>query len=550
MLYTVPLRRSLVVESKLPYPEGTACANILKVASSEVDENGVILNAKKKKNTSTNASNILFGSLIAALTTIGQDALAIFSTLTSYVTAFRGYLFSISAQFSPSLIAAGYLVGRRGTINFLLGYIIALSVIGYISVTDPVIIQEIDANNLYFSLIMKIWSEKLRYVGVGFMAAASLWTIIKLFKPLVNGIKSSYEALRQYKEGKIIKRTSRDIPVTYILFLSIFLLLPVFLLFNHFMVQTGIESLPLLILLVLLAYVIGFIISTASGYMAGLVGSSYTPISGIIIVATLTLTAAVIAFAKCYDLDIGRKGSKGFIALILLSLSFILSVGLLANDNLQDLKTGQLVNATPYKQQATLIIGAIVGSAIIGIVIQVLYNAYGFVGAMPIEGMDPSLALAAPQANLINSIIKGMFTGNLDWPMINIGFVLAVLAMISDYLLKGKGPLQPLAIAIAIYLPPPYTVSIMLGTLIEYLVNRKAKKSNNKDAHNRGTLFVSGIIVGESLIGVIFAAYLTYNAGDNGLALKMGSNVKETLGILAFLSILFFTWKRALHKAK
>ena len=549
VLYTVPLRRSLVIESKLPYPEGVACANILQLASCEVDEEGYEIIEKKNTKSSNTGKNILYGFFIAVFASIGQDVIKIFSNMMTCVTSIRGGLFSMSAKFSPSLIAAGYLIGSQGAINFIIGYCISAIMIMRLSLIDITTINLIDANNIHFSLIMKLWSEKVRYIGIGFMGVASFWSIIKLLKPLIDGIKSSYQALSHYKEGNKIKRIEKDIPMNYIIFFSLFLLLPILMLFNHFLKEVGINSISLMVLLVILAYVLSFVVSTICGYMAGLVGSSYTPISGIIIIATLIMTTAVITFAKYTNMDIDRETTKSFTALILLSLSFIISVGALANDNLQDLKTGQLVKATPYKQQITLIIGAIIGSMVIGFVIDVLYNAYGFVGAMPREGMDESFALSAPQANLIISVIRGIFSDTLNWEMINTGIFFGIVGIIFSILFGERlEKVHPLAIGMAVYLPPHYVLSIIIGGILAYFVERKAKKDGNKFAKNIGKLFVSGLIIGEALVGVIFAIYIIYSDGNNSIAMNIDPTIQSGSGILIFLFIIFMTWKRAFAK--
>ena len=557
VLYTVPLRSSLIVESNLRYPEGVACAYVLKLGCNEVDEEGREIERNDEKTEHGNVVDIAIGFITAFIVSLGQSAFKILSTSWSYVTTAKGAVLTVCSTFSPALLAAGYLVGPLSAVSFFIGYVLSIALIGWISISDPNIAAKVGSMSDLNGLVGQIWSTKLRYIGVGFMFIAAVWTIITLIPPLTRGIKASFSALSHYKQGNshLIKRTDRNIPINYVVIGALILLVPVLIIFYNFIDQMnlGQDSILLLLGTVISTYIISFIICAAAGYMAGLVGTSYTPISGMIIITTVIIAFLVMGIASFYGIKLDQNIGKSLMALVILATSFVLAVGVIANDNMQDLKTGQLVKATPSKQQIALIIGAVFGALVLAYITQLLYQAYGFVGApMPRAGMDPELALIAPQANLVANIITGIFTGKLEWFMINIGIVLGVISIIIAIILKRlyKFEIYPIAISVAIYLPPQYIFPIVLGGFLSFITQYigKQRKLNKAMIEQRGALVVSGFIMGESIFGILMAILLTYWGASNAFVIGITPGLKEILGISAFILMLFIIYNRVLRK--
>lgn len=286
----------------------------------------------------------------------------------------------------------------------------------------------------------------------------------------------------------------------------------------------------------LVSVLIGFFVAAACGYMAGLVGSSSSPISGIGLIGIIVSSLAIF------------------------TTSVIVATAAISNDNLQDLKTGYLVGATPWKQQVALLIGCVFGALAIVPVLNLLYQAYGFVGAMPREGMDLSSALAAPQANLMSTIAQGIFNHNIEWSYIAFGVVVGIFIIIIDKILRKNGNLSlpPLAVGIGIYLPPSVNIPLVIGGILKYFVMRYLANKYQNNSHKnekiatheqKGTLFASGLIVGESIFGVIIAAITVFSVsmGGSESPLKLSFlNIhnNELLGLIFFIGVILYFIKR------
>jgi putative OPT family oligopeptide transporter len=293
--------------------------------------------------------------------------------------------------------------------------------------------------------------------------------------------------------------------------------------------------------------------------MAGLIGTSASPISGIGILGIIISSLVVLGIGSAVSLFDTAAGSKFAIALAIFMTSVIVSIAAISNDNLQDLKTGQLVGATPWKQQVALLLGCIVGAFAIAPVLNLLYEAYGFVGAMPRPGMDEAQVLSAPQATLMTTIAKGIFSHNLDWNYILFGVGVGLVIIVIDIVLKknssAKYCLPPLAVGMGIYLPPTLEIPLVFGAVISYLVcrylrNRAEERSpghveDDVETCNRhGVLFASGLIVGESLMGVIIAIIIVFSvtSGGSDAPLKLvGKDFGATadwLGLVVFAAVI------------
>ena len=322
----------------------------------------------------------------------------------------------------------------------------------------------------------------------------------------------------------------------------------------------------LVILCTLLVCIIGFLVAAACGYMAGLVGSSSSPISGIGIISILVISLVLLVVGESSGLFADAANRRFMLALTLFCGSAIVSVASISNDNLQDLKTGYLVHATPWRQQVALIIGCVVGALVIAPVLEMLYRAYGFSGAMPRPGMDPSQALAAPQATLMTTIAEGIFSHNLQWDYIFTGVAIGVALIVVDLVLKRSSDrlsLPVLAVGMGLYLPPSVNTPIVIGTILAALLRHQISRRQVADSESRfrhaertGTLVAAGLIVGESLVGVVLAFVIAFSVTSGGsdapLALELANweGPATWLGLGAFVLGITLMSKRVLDAAR
>ncbi|OHZ03196.1 oligopeptide transporter, OPT family [Salinicola sp. MIT1003] len=574
VLYTIPLRRVMVVQSDLPYPEGIAAAEILEVGSRDSRHRKVERSAEDgdhhdvADDEGPGAREILLGGIVAAVFSIASGGLRILADSVSVWFSAGRAAFQLSTGFSLALVGAGYLVGIVGGVAILIGTLIAwgVAVPWLTSVTPP------EAGQSLADAGMALWSDKVRFIGAGTIGIAAVWTLATLFKPMVIGIRTSFGAMRgDHGAFSEQPRTERDLPAAIIMSLTgvlLLLLTAVFAIFLHDAAPelAGGAFWTLTLGSVLFAGMFGFLIAAACGYMAGLVGSSSSPISGIGIVAVILVSLLLLGFTAVSDAfdaldpEVARMLPT---ALALFVTSVILAVAAISNDNLQDLKTGYLVGATPWRQQAALIIGCLVGAAVIPPVLSLLYNAYGFVGAMPREGMDPSQALAAPQASLMTAIVRGVFSHDLEWTMILIGLAIGVVLIAVDEFLRKRGGiarLPVLAVGIGIYLPPSVNMPLVIGAVLAWAIDRRLRAralARGEDIEHastrprqRGVLLASGMIVGESLVGVLMAGIIGLSGAPAPLAL-VGDGFADTarwLGLIVFVAVCFGFYRRVLAK--
>ncbi|EJL4568834.1 oligopeptide transporter, OPT family [Campylobacter upsaliensis] len=543
VLFTIPLRRVMVVESKLAYPEGRAAAEILKVANK----------AQSDKKGKEGVKEIAFGSLIAAVMSLFSSGFKIIASESSLAFIWNKMAFGFSMGYSLALLGAGYLVGLTGAVALFVGMFLAWGVF-----TPYLSSFEFTSTSEAVSLAGSVWKDKVRLIGTGAIAIAALWTLFELLKPVLEGMKDLI------KHAKLSPELSQqDLSMKSIMLLFFITLLGLFATFYSFVSEANLSSFYTLLFSVggtILAVLIGFFVAAACGYMAGLVGSSSSPISGIGLIAIITSSLVILLVGA--DIFKGEALSKFAIALAIFITSVILATAAISNDNLQDLKTGHLVGATPWKQQVSLLIGCIFGSLAITPVLNLLYQAYGFVGAMPREGMDASTALAAPQANLMNTIAQGIFHQNIEWKYIAFGICVGIFVIIIDKLLKRSGKmLPPLAVGIGIYLPPSVNIPLVIGGVLKYLVMKKLAKKYANNSHKdeklakseqRGTLFTSGLIVGESICGVIIAGITAFSLSRGGsespLELGLSIHNNELFALIFFIAVVLFFIKRILRK--
>ncbi|SPJ32667.1 OPT family oligopeptide transporter [Kushneria phyllosphaerae] len=545
VLYTIPLRRVMVVQSSLPYPEGVAAAEILKVGKRTTGGDGT-------QRQSTGAGDIALGGVVAALFTLLASGFRVLADGISLWFSAGRAAFQLSTGFSLALVGAGYLVGIVGGMALLIGLLIAWGVaVPWLTLTHAQ-----GPGQSLSELGMSLWSSDVRFMGAGTIAIAALWTLGTLSKSLVQGMRHALAGSAR-ADNSVIERTDRDLPGAWILGLAGVLLIALVAVFAVF-IQSNAPELSslafwsLVIGCVLFAFVFGFLIAAACGYMAGLVGSSSSPISGIGIIAVILVSLLILALSGISTDIAGAAGGQLAVGLALFTTSVILAIAAISNDNLQDLKTGYLVGATPWRQQLVLIIGCVVGALIIPPVLTLLYNAYGFTGALPREGMDPAQALAAPQATLMSQIASGIFNHDLNTHMLLIGVALGAVLIGIDELLRrrdGVARLPVLAVGLGIYLPPSVNMPLVIGALLSWCVARRLARtddSRREHSQQRGVLLASGLIVGESLMGVLMAGVIGFTGSNAPLAL-VGSDFAPTahwLGLGVFVAVCLAFYQR------
>ncbi|KXV38790.1 peptide transporter [Gluconobacter japonicus] len=513
VIFTIPLRRALVRNSDLPYPEGTACAEILRASSPEGDAESL--------------RSLTKGTAVSAVVAFATSGLRILSDGVSAATSWGASAFRLDISFSLALLGTGYLVGIAGGIAMLLGVFLAwgimIPVLGHLNpVADPL------------AATTALWLHKVRFMGAGAIAVAAIWTLLALSGPVAQGLKEALSAKHRASQDE----TDLDLAPRTLIGLSIILALILSGLFTQFLwpvMPHGASMATLVILGIVACFGLGFLVASACGYMAGIIGSSSSPISGVGIIAIIAISVALWGLESGGVLSPEQRPMV--IAFGLFVLSAITASAAVSNDNLQDLKTGQLVGAAPWKQEVALLIGCAVGAIVIPWVLQTLYQAYGFVGAMPREGMDPTRALAAPQPALMAAIAKGILTHDLDWLMLEIGAAIGIVLVVADMLLKRRNlSLPPLAVGMGIYLPADVSVTIAIGAGLGWLLRRFPK--------DQGTMIASGFIVGESLVGVAVAAIVGATGSTETLSLHLPATLRSGLGWVVFLGVMFWFGRR------
>ncbi|EHL5612648.1 oligopeptide transporter, OPT family [Campylobacter jejuni] len=549
VLFTIPLRRTMVVESKLAYPEGRAAAEILKVANKDQS-------SKKGKQ---GIKEIALGSFIAAIFSLLSNGFKLAASESNFAFIWNKMAFGFSMGYSLALLGAGYLVGLAGAIALFVGMFLAWGIF-----TPYLSNCEFDSTKNAVDLASSVWSSKVRLIGTGAIAIAALWTLIELLKPVIEGIKEIVKNVKITNQEKN-ERTNIDLSLKSIFILFVLMVVGLFITFYSFVEDANLSIYYQMLFSfvgTLVSVLIGFFVAAACGYMAGLVGSSSSPISGIGLIGVII--SSIVFLVLGVELFQDPMLSKFAVALAIFTTSVILATAAISNDNLQDLKTGHLVGATPWKQQVALLVGCVFGALAIVPVLNLLYQAYGFVGAMPREGMDASSALAAPQANLMSTIAQGIFHHNIEWGYMAFGVFVGILMIIIDKILKGtqKMSLPPLAVGIGIYLPPAVNIPLVIGGILKYIVmqhltKKYAKKSHKEEklasCEQRGTLFASGLIVGESIFGVIIAGITVFSVSmggsENPLALNLANfHDSELFALIFFVGVVLYFIKRIVKK--
>ena len=507
VLFTVPLRRALIINAKLKYPEGIATAAVLKAG----DE------AKKGENSESGGLGIIAATgLSGGLMKLLQQGFGMWPAEAAGARSLGGSIFGIGTDLSPALISVGYIVGRNIGILVFAGGLISWGLA--IPIYSAVVGFEGDPLTAAFD----IWTSKIRYLGVGAMVVGGVWSLIKLFKPLIEGIKSSLNALKNNSSNKDIPLEEQDMPINYVGIALIALLVPVFLLYVDI-----VKSIPIAALLTVIMMVFGFLFSAVAAYMAGVVGSSNNPISGV--------TIATILFTSILLLALLGTGSGVGAASAIMVGAVVCCAAAIGGDNLQDLKAGQLVGATPWKQQIMQIVGTLSSAIVLGLVLDILHTAYTI----------GSPTLSAPQATLMKSVADGVFSGNLPWAFVYVGGVIAIILILIDIRQEKIGSdfrVPVLAVAVGIYLPITLTVPIFIGGMINHL-GKRAGGSEQSD--KKGLLMSSGFITGEALMGILVAVPIFLSGNKNWWPQVNGFS---WIGIILFIGIIVWLYKAASKK--
>ncbi len=537
VLFSIPLRRALVLNSPLPFPEGVAAAEVLKVGARDDEAPQNVVERKR------GPLVILFGAVVAAglqLTTFAGIAAAEAATYFRLGTGVSGAMTS----WSLALVGSGHLVGISVGIAMATGLFIAWGI------SVPLLTAGVPGDLAEIANAAR--SSQVRFIGVGAIAVAAIWSLIRLVKPVYAGMIATTRGSSSSATGST---DDRDLSLTTIAILSAGCLIPISWLLYTFVAGTELEQfgLPLVIGGVLFTIVIGSFIAIVAGYMAGLIGSSNSPLSGI---GILAISAAGLLLAHFIQPSLGDSAKPVLVAFALFAVSIVFSIATISNDNLQDLKTGQLVGASPWRQQVALIIGVIGGAIVIGPVLSLLNQAYGFPGD-PNRMAIAENPLPAPQAALISTLARGLLDSGLDWNLIGIGGLVGLAAIVLDEVLGRIGLLRlsPLAIGIGIYLPMEATAPVIMGAFIGWAYNRGiANKPDAAMLGRFGVLLASGLIVGESLLGVLNAG-LIVSAGSAAPLACVGPEFASTAAVIApvlfaTLIAVSYTWVARVPKGR
>ncbi len=537
VLFTIPLRRALVTNSDLPYPEGVAAAEVLKVGSGTRGET---------KDETGEAREGLIAVVFGAVASAG---LAIVTATRLAAGTFSGF-FRVGAlastgydfAWSLALVGAGHLVGLSVGMAMLTGLIIAWAI------AVPLLTsQQPAAEGVSLAAhTVGIWRTQVRFIGAGAIAVAAIYTLARLAKPVVGGLVSTLAASRTGAEHD---ERDRDLSPQWIIGLTIVCLIVTGWLAFSFARESVLADNAVTLTLVAVPFVllVGFLIAGICGYMAGLIGASNSPISGVGI-----LSIVICAFMLVSAVPVTDGTRPALIAFALFITAIVFACATISNDNLQDLKTGQLVGASPMRQQIALIVGVAAGAVVIPIVLNLLAKAYGFAGA-PNVNVVASTPLPAPQATLISALAEGVIGGNLQWKMIGIGALVGVGLIVLDAILGAlkKIRIPPLAVGIGIYLPMSATFAVVVGAVLSYWYDKRIKSSPNPERAERlGTLVASGLIVGESLWGVLNAGLIVGVRNDPLAIVGEDFAPGPWLGVILFVALIVVLYGWMLRRAK
>jgi uncharacterized oligopeptide transporter (OPT) family protein len=567
VLFTIPLRRAFIVEDKLMYPEGIATAEVLKAGQAG----------------GSDVKYIALAAVAGGLFKLAAEGLRVFSGVFETARKVGSGLAYFGSNLSPALLSVGYIVGLNIAVLMFLGgaanWFAAIPIVAsqnewpvyqlkgemtgpsswnvfpieYKAIdpnATPKEIEQAEGHNEDVKAKLgklvpateyagRIWSKRTRYIGVGGMLVGGLWTIINLRSSLLRGIRSGLKAYRKGGGRQAdLPRTEKDVPMKWVLILIAFSVVPLFLLYQAFVKDVSV-SLPMAVIML----IAGFLFSAVAAYMAGIVGSSNNPISGVTI-------ATVVVSGVTLVLLMGSGAANGPAAAVIIG-SVVCCAAAMAGDTMQDLKAGHIVGSTPWKQQLMEVAGSLPAAFLMAPIMTLLYKAYGFAGHESAKA-NP---LIAAQANLIASVAEGVFKGELPWSFVLIGAGMAVAVIILDEYLTRRGSsfrTPVLAVTIGIYLPFELSVPIFAGGVIHHVIKiyrrRKALADDAAEAADRrGILFASGLITGEAILGILLAIPIVISGREDVLAV-MEKPLGAWPGVILLAGVAYWLYRVARGK--
>lgn len=513
VLFTVPLRRSFIVDQGLIYPEGTATAEVLRASETP----------------GTGLKFLALGGVIGAVVKLCEAGLRLWpSSAAGGTWVGQNTAVYAGTNLSPALLGVGYIVGINVAALILIGgalsWYVAIPIYStWFATGDPVLADMLNNGASAVDVAFQIWTSKIRYLGVGAMLTGGLWALISVRSSIINGIRSGLKA----GQGTLGAADADDAPMALVIVAALVLTVPLFLLYLQIVNSVGIA-----LAMTLVMALAGFLFSAVAGYMAGIVGSSHNPISGITI-STILLASLLLLWLT------GSDGIGPTAAIVIGAV--VCCAAAIAGDNMQDLKAGYLLGATPWKQQLMQCVGVLSSMLVMAPILNLLLKAYG-IGLPTAEQPD---ALLAPQAALMASVAEGVFSGNLPWAMVAIGAGIGIsIILIDEWLAARKASFRApvLAVAIGIYLPLELAVPIFVGGLIHWLVSRRGTLGNN------GMLLAAGLITGEALIGILLAIPIVITGNTGFLALPEGWQAGSGLGLIVLTLIALCLFRTAQHR--
>ena len=514
VLFTVPLRSALIVKQKLTFPEGAATAEVLKSGES----GGKAIRY------------LIISGLTGAVLKLFSSGFRLWSETFEKAALLKqkAYLY-FGLNLSPALVAVGYIVGLRISILVFAGGVISWWIAIPIMVANGMIPDIEDP----VALGGNIWNNKIRFLGVGAMVVGGIWALISLSSSLKFAVQQGIDSFKHKIDNNNVLRTERDTPMKWVIILIAVMVIPIFIIYIR-----EIQAIEITALMAIIMLVAGFLFSAVAGYMAGLVGSSNNPISGVTIATILSASLILLAL-------MGTGSGNGAAGAILIG-AVVCCAAAIAGDNMQDLKAGHLLGSTPQKQQIMQMVGVISAAIVLPLVLDLLNTAYGF---GPATAEKPN-SLTAPQATLMQSVAEGVFNQNLPWDMVGIGALIGVAVILFDQFQKSRGSsfrTPVLAVAVGIYLPFELDSAIMLGGIIAWLVDRFSKgkgilnPAQKLNGERAGLLIASGLITGEALVGILLAIPVAL-AGTSDVLTLTDQPIGDWPGLLLLLGVCYYLY--------
>lgn len=541
VLFSVPLRRSMVVKDRMPYPEGLATAEVLIAGE---DTKGA-------------TKALIVGSLFSAAISFMQTGFKIAGETLQYWIKIGSVGTGISLSLSPVMMAAGYIVGLAGLMAFIVGGVFTWGV----GIPLYTYFNGMPAAPDLGSSLAAIQKSHFRYIGVGILAIGGVWGVVSLVKQIGQAISTSIAAMKKQKHGFAgIERTDRDIPFKYVLWGFGLISIPIFILFYNLIEIAGLNLsssvfFSTVLVATLFTLIVSFICAAIGAYITGIVGTTSLPLSGITIVAIIGFSSLLLLLLKgSVDFSVDATAAMKIASTVIMFAAVICVATAVSGDNMQDLKAGLVVGSTPWKQQMMLIVGSLASALVIPLILQTTFQAYGIGDIFPRTGMNPAHALPAPQATLMATVAQGFFQGKLPWDMVGLGVAVGAVVIIIDEYLKrtSKYRFPALLFALGVYFPFSYVTAFAVGGIVNTLVKRALHTRGELPETNNGILFASGIIAGEAILGALLTIPFAYKESTDIFALHSPSLTPYAglIGGMLFFALCVLLYRSALQKSK